>query len=67
MTETIKEVEALVRELNETRETLSHMIFSCEYKITEKVLVEAYENINAKLEENKDTLNWLKSEIKDKD
>lgn len=67
MSETINEVEALIHELNETRETLSHMIFSCEYKITEKILVEAYENINAKLEQNKNTLNWLKSEIKDKD
>ena len=63
--ETIKEVEVLIHELNETRDTIWHMIISCEYKITEKILIKAYEDINAKIEENKNTLNWLKSEDKD--
>lgn len=63
--ETIREVEALIRELTETRETISHMIDRCEYKITEKILVKAYEEINAKIETEKNTLNWLKSENKD--
>lgn len=62
MAETVNEVEALIHELNETREALSHMIFSCEYKITEKILVKAYEEINAKIETEKNNLNWLKNE-----
>lgn len=61
LNETIKEVEALIHELNETLETLSHMIFSCEYKITAKILVKAYEEINAKIETEKNNLNWLKN------
>lgn len=59
--ETIKEVEALIQELNETCDTLDHMIHSCEYKITEKILVKAYEEINAKIETENNTLTWLKS------
>lgn len=62
MNETIREVEALIHELNETRDTLDHMIFICEYKITEKILVKAYEEINAKIETEKNNLNWLKNE-----
>lgn len=65
MNETIKEVEALIHELTETRETIGRMINICEYKITEKILVKAHEEINAKIEQNKNTLNWLKSENKD--
>ena len=65
MNETIKEVEALIHELNETRETLGHMIHICEYRITSKILVKAYEEINARIETEKNTLNWLKSENKD--
>jgi len=61
MNETIKEVEALIQELNETRDTLVHMIHSCEYRITEKILVKTYEEINAKIETEKNNLNWLKS------
>lgn len=64
MNETIKEVEALIHELNETRETLSHMIFSCEYKITEKILVKAYGDICDKIETEKNNLNWLKETLK---
>lgn len=63
--ETIREVEALIRELTETRETIRRMIDTCEYKITEVILVEAYKELNARLEQNKNTLNWLKSENKD--
>lgn len=65
MNETIKEVEALIQELNETRETIGCMIEVCEYKITAIVLFKAYEEINAKIEQNKNTLNRLKSENKD--
>lgn len=64
MTETIREVEALIRELTETRETIRRMINVCEYKITEVILVEACEDLNAKIEQNENTLNWLKSENK---
>ena len=64
MTETIREVEALIRELTETRETIRRMIDACEYKITEVILVEACEDLNAKIEQNENTLNWLKSENK---
>lgn len=60
--ETIKEVEALIHELNETRETLGHMIEVCEYKITGIILFKAYEVICDKIEQNKNTLNCLKSE-----
>ena len=63
--ETIREVEALIRELTETRETLRRMIDVCEYKITEVILVEACEDLNAKIEQNENTLKWLKSENKD--
>lgn len=63
--ENIKEVEALIQELNETLETIGHMIHSCEYKITEKILVKVYEEINAKIEQNENTLKWLKSKNKD--
>ena len=61
MNETIKEVEALIQELNETREAIGDMIHSCEYKITEKILIKAYEEINAKIETENNTLTWLKS------
>ena len=65
MSETINEVEALIHELNETRETLGRMIEFCEYKITAINLVKAYEGINDKIEQYKNTLNCLKGENKD--
>ena len=65
MSETINEIEALIHELNKTRETLGRMIEFCEYKITPLILVKAYEDINAKIEQQKNTLNCLKSENKD--
>lgn len=61
MNETIKETEALIHELNETRETLGHIIDNCKYVLTEAILAEPYRLINAKLEENKNILNRLKS------
>ena len=65
MAETINEIEALIHELNETRETLGRMIEFCEYKITAIILFKAYEDINAKIEQHKNTLNTLKNENKD--
>lgn len=65
MNETINEIEALIHELNETRETLGRMIEFCEYKITALILVKAYEDINAKIKQQKNTLDWLKNKNKD--
>ena len=56
MSETINEIEALIHELNKTRETLGRMIEFCEYKITPLILVKAYEDINAKIEQQKKIL-----------